>query len=62
MFAGPERSAAETLDVQRFEIVAESAYLLGVFGNPNSYEIGAEFVSARIRWSTAANMSIRAAA
>jgi hypothetical protein len=36
--------------VPRFEIVAESAYLLGVFGNPNSYEIGAEFVSARIRW------------
>jgi hypothetical protein len=51
MFAGPERSAAETLVVPRFEIVAESAYLLGVFGNPNSYEIGAEFVSARIRWS-----------
>jgi hypothetical protein len=49
IFAGPERSAAETLDALRFEITAESAYLRCVFGNPNSYEIGAEFVSARIR-------------
>lgn len=50
MFAGAESSAAETLEAPRFELAAESAYLLGVFGNPNSYEIGAEFLSARMRW------------
>lgn len=40
----------EALDPPRFEIAAESAYLLGIFGNPNSYEIGAGFLTARIRW------------
>jgi len=33
-------------------MAVESAYLLGVFGNPNSYEIGAEFLTARVRWGT----------
>lgn len=33
-----------------WEIAAESAYLLGSFGNPNSYELGAEFITARLRW------------
>ena len=28
----------------------ESAYLLGILGNPNNYEIGAEFITARLRW------------
>jgi opacity protein-like surface antigen len=41
---------ASALDAPRFEIAAESAYLLGVFGNPNSYESGAEFLTARMRW------------
>jgi opacity protein-like surface antigen len=41
---------SETLNAPRFEIAAESAYLLGIFGNPNSYEIGAEFVTTRMRW------------
>jgi hypothetical protein len=54
MFAGPEISneTATVLDVPRFEVAVESAYLLGVFGNPNSYEIGAEFLTARVRWGT----------
>ena len=34
----------------RWELAAESAYLLGILGNPNSYEIGAEFITARLRW------------
>ena len=34
----------------RWEFAAESAYLLGILGNPNSYEIGAEFITARLRW------------
>jgi lipid A 3-O-deacylase len=52
IFAGTEISheTATTLDAPRFEVAAESAYLLGVFGNPNSYEIGAEFLTARVRW------------
>ena len=33
-------------------MAVESAYLLGVFGNPNSYEIGAEFLTTRVRWGT----------
>ena len=41
---------SDVLDPPRFEVAADSAYLLGVFGNPNSYEIGAEFLTARIRW------------
>ncbi|MEY2439227.1 MAG: hypothetical protein QOI34_612 [Verrucomicrobiota bacterium] len=40
----------EKLDPPRFEIASESAYLLGVFDNPHGYEIGAEFLTARIRW------------
>jgi lipid A 3-O-deacylase len=51
--AGSETAAvrlAEDLDAPRFEIATESAYLLGIIGNPNSYEIGAQFVTARVRW------------
>jgi len=53
-FAGPEIASDSTgvLDAPRFEMALESAYLLGVFGNPNSYEIGAEFLTARVRWGT----------
>lgn len=54
MFAGTEISneTATVLDAPRFEIAVESAYLLGIIGNPNSYEIGAEFLTARVRWGT----------
>src|SRR5438105_14038683 len=53
-FAGPEIASESTgvLDAPRFEMAVESAYLLGIFGNPNSYEIGAEFLTARVRWGT----------
>ncbi|MEP6809798.1 MAG: acyloxyacyl hydrolase [Chthoniobacterales bacterium] len=33
-----------------FEIASETSYLLGSFGNPNSYEVGAQFITARWRW------------
>lgn len=33
-----------------FEMSAETAYLWGSFANPNSYEIGALFVTARWKW------------
>ncbi|PYK07396.1 MAG: hypothetical protein DME66_01415 [Verrucomicrobia bacterium] len=54
IFAGTEISheTATALDAPRFEVAVESAYLLGVFGNPNSYEIGAEFLTARVRWGS----------
>ncbi|MGI9087505.1 MAG: acyloxyacyl hydrolase [Chthoniobacterales bacterium] len=38
------------LEAPTWEVAAESSYLLGTFGNPNSYEIGAEFLTARLRW------------
>src|SRR5947208_5323737 len=51
-FAGTQitNENAGVLEAPRFEVALESAYLLGVFGNPNSYEIGAEFLTARVRW------------
>jgi opacity protein-like surface antigen len=51
--AGSETVSTQTtdeLDAPRFELSTESAYLLGIIGNPNSYEIGAQFVTARVRW------------
>jgi opacity protein-like surface antigen len=38
------------MDIPRFEVAVESSYLLGVFGNPHGYEIGAEFLTGRVRW------------
>jgi opacity protein-like surface antigen len=51
-FAGTEitNENVSALDAPQFEIALESAYLLGAFNNPNSYEIGAEFLTARVRW------------
>jgi lipid A 3-O-deacylase len=59
MQAGSETTASERvsdpLDAPSFEMAAETSYLLGVFGNPNSYEIGAQFITAR--WRIAATKS-----
>lgn len=41
----PDELSAPTL-----EIAAETSYLLGIIGNPNSYEIAAQFITARLRW------------
>jgi lipid A 3-O-deacylase len=49
-FAGQNGSLTEPLNPDRFEVALQSGYLLGVFGNPDSYEIGPEFVTGRIRW------------
>ena len=51
----PQPTQKTVLNVNEFEpphleFAAESAYLLGIIGNPNSYEIGAEFITARLRW------------
>jgi lipid A 3-O-deacylase len=40
----------EEFNPQRFEFAVESGYLFGAFNPPNRYEIGAEFLTARIRW------------
>src|SRR5260370_39133405 len=54
VFAGEEGSAfsssMKALDPPRFELAVESAYLLGFINSPHSYEIGAEFLTARVRW------------
>lgn len=34
------------------EIAAETSYLWGSLANPNSYEVGAVFITARMRWGT----------
>ena len=49
-------STAE-IDVPRFEFAAESAYLLGFINSPHGYEIGAEFLTARVRWGVVENDS-----
>jgi hypothetical protein len=43
-------AAAPEFNVPRLEFAAESAYLLGFINSPHSYEIGAEFLTARVRW------------
>jgi len=40
------------LEAPSFEVAAEASYLLGTFGNPNSYEVAAQFITARWRWGT----------
>jgi Lipid A 3-O-deacylase (PagL) len=53
MFAGPAEvttSSATELNPPRFQIAVESAHLFGAINPPQSYQIGAEFLTARVRW------------
>jgi len=54
-FAGSEPqqavTATEEFNPQRFEFAIESAFLFGAINPPASYEIGAEFLTARVRWA-----------
>lgn len=43
-------SSSEVVDAPNFEMSAETAYLVGIIGNPNSYEVAAQFFTARWRW------------
>jgi opacity protein-like surface antigen len=52
-----DRIATHILDPPRFEVAAESVYLLGIFNNPHGYEIGAQFLTARIRFAVVENDS-----
>jgi hypothetical protein len=47
--------AVDTFEPPHFEFAAETAYLLGFIGNPNSYEIGAQFLTGRLRWGVNRN-------
>lgn len=44
--AGP----ADGFNPQQFELAFESGYLFGVINPPRNYEIGALFVTGRVRW------------
>ncbi|MGI8438407.1 MAG: hypothetical protein ACR2NX_16155, partial [Chthoniobacterales bacterium] len=46
----PHLRNLDQLDAPSFEMSVESSYMLGSFGNPNSYEVNAEFITARWRW------------
>src|SRR5881392_4198959 len=53
-FAGVEQPPVATIteefNPQRFEFAIESGYLFGAINPPASYQIGAEFLTARVRW------------
>src|SRR6266545_4525767 len=53
-FAGIAQPPAEPVttefDPHRFEVAVESAYLLGVINPPRDYQIGAAFLTGRVRW------------
>jgi len=54
VFGGPEQSGTELSATERnprsFEFAVESGYLFGAINPPANYQIGAEFLTARIRW------------
>jgi hypothetical protein len=43
-------SSTDVVDAPNFEVSSETAYLVGIIGNPNSYEVAAQFFTARWRW------------
>jgi hypothetical protein len=42
--------SSTTVEAPSFEVATETAYMLGIIGNPNSYEVAAQFFTARWRW------------
>ncbi|CAN5575792.1 hypothetical protein BH18VER2_BH18VER2_15030 [soil metagenome] len=42
--------ATGDFDPPHLEFATETAYLLSFIGNPNNYEIGAQFFTGRLRW------------
>ena len=42
--------ASDAVEAPSFEVASETAYLVGIIGNPNSYEVAAQFFTARWRW------------
>jgi hypothetical protein len=50
-------TSSEVVDAPSFELAAETAYIVGIIGNPNSYDVAAQFFTARWRWGTIQNDS-----
>ena len=42
--------STDGIDAPNFEIASQTAYMLGIIANPNSYEVAAQFFTARWRW------------
>ncbi len=42
--------SSDTVNPPSFELSAQTAYMLGIIGNPNSYQVAAQFFTARWRW------------
>jgi opacity protein-like surface antigen len=42
--------SSSVADAPSFELATETAYMVGIIGNPNSYDIAAQFFTARWRW------------
>ena len=53
----PRLRGLSELEAPSFEIAAETSYLWGSLANPNSYEVGAQFITARMRWGSIDNDS-----
>ena len=49
--------SSEVVEAPSFELAAETAYLVGIVGNPNSYDVAAQFLTARWRWGVIQNDS-----
>jgi lipid A 3-O-deacylase len=53
-FGGTEPRSSELppteLNPRSFELAVESGYLFGAINPPQDYQIGAEFLTARVRW------------
>ena len=45
-------NSTEAVEAPSFEVSAETAYMVGIIGNPNSYDVAAQFFTARWRWGT----------
>ena len=42
--------SSDAVEAPNFEVAIDTAYMLGIIGNPNSYEVAAQFFTARWRW------------
>ena len=51
-FAGNDRAVSSTVSEEppRFDFALETAYLFGAINPPASYQISANFLTARVRW------------
>jgi hypothetical protein len=50
MESSPSAVTPEELNPQRFEFALESGYLFGAINPPQDYQVGTEFLTARVRW------------